>query len=220
MLPAIKKILPAAAVILAVSAVPVLSADEIRAKQVARDLEQKGVSPILATGLISMLPIFELRGSIPVGIAVFKQPPLQVYTTAVVFNLIPVLPILLLLNPVRKVLGKTRLFRGVFHFLDRKAHQNKKLVEKYQEYGLMLFVSIPLPVTGAWTGSLVAVLMGLNPAKSFLFISLGVFTAGVVVSLLTLLGMWGAAAAACILLVFLWVYIASILKTRKKHQVY
>ena len=71
---------------------------------VADSLRERGIPPLLITGLISMIPIFELRGGIPVGIALFKLHPVAVYFTCLLFNLIPVFPILLLLNPLRRLL--------------------------------------------------------------------------------------------------------------------
>jgi uncharacterized membrane protein len=79
--------------------------------------------------------------------------------------------------------------------LFRRTRSKSAVIEKYEEIGLMLFVAIPLPVTGAWTGSLAAYLMGLNFWKSIFFIFLGVCIAAVVVSILTLLGWIGAAIA-------------------------
>jgi uncharacterized membrane protein len=157
-----------------------------------------------------MIPIFELRGGIPVGIALFKLNPLSVYFTCVIFNLVPVLPILLLLNPLRRLLEKVPPFRGVFRFLQRKATRNGELVERYEEMGLALFVGIPLPVTGAWTGSVVAEILDLRVMKSFLFISLGVCLAGVIVTVLTLLRIYGLIIALALLLVFAAVYILRI----------
>lgn len=187
-----------------------------RALHTAHSLEEKGISPLLVTGLISMVPIFELRGGIPIGIAVLKQNPFLIYFIAVFFNLIPVFPVLLFLNPVKKLLEKLPVFRGFFSFLTSKAEKNKRIVEKYKEFGLMLFVAIPLPVTGAWTGSLVAVFMGLKIVKSFLFIAGGVLIAGVIVTLLTILGKAGIAAAAVIILTFSAVYVINIIKERRK----
>ena len=128
----------------------------------------------------------------------------------------PIFPVLLFLNPVKRIFEKLPVFRGFFQFLSKKAERNKKLIEKYEELGLMLFVAIPLPVTGAWTGSLVAVLMGLKTVKSFLFITAGVFIAGIIVTLLTVLGKTGAALAAVLLLSFITLYIVNLLKERKK----
>jgi len=154
-----------------------------------------------------MIPIFELRGGIPVGIALFKLHPVTVYFTCVVFNLIPVLPILLLLNPLRRLLSRVPPFRGLFRYLERKAARNKRLIERYEEIGLTLFVAIPLPVTGAWTGSIIAEVMGLKVMKSFLSITLGVALAGIIVTMLTLLRIYGLVGALAILLTFLIVYI-------------
>ncbi len=194
------------------SALPA-GADE-KAADAAHILKEKGISPLLVTGLISMVPIFELRGGIPVGIGVLKQNLFLVYLYAVLFNLIPVFPVLLLLNPVKRLLEKLPVFSRFFGFLTAKAEKNKKLIEKYEEFGLMLFVAVPLPVTGAWTGSLVAVVMGLNVVKSFLFISLGVLIAGVVVTLLTVLGTTGIILAVAILLTFIIVYTVNIIRKR------
>ena len=174
---------------------------------VADSLRERGIPPLLVTGLISMIPIFELRGGIPVGIALFKLNPLAVYFTCLFFNLIPVLPILLLLNPLRKLLSRVPPFRGLFRFLDKKAARNRHLIERYEEIGLTLFVGVPLPVTGAWTGSIVAEIMGLRVMKSFLFIALGVALAGIVVTMLTMLRIYGLVGALVILLTFLALYI-------------
>jgi len=174
---------------------------------VADSLRERGIPPLLITGLISMIPIFELRGGIPVGIALFKLHPVAVYFTCLLFNLIPVFPILLLLNPLRRLLSRVPPFRGLFRFLDKKAASNRRLIERYEEIGLTLFVGIPLPVTGAWTGSIVAEIMGLRVIKSFLFIALGVALAGIIVTLLTLLRIWGLVGAVAILLTFLIVYV-------------
>lgn len=182
----------------------------------AHTLEERGVSPLLISGLISTVPIFELRGGIPVGIALLKLNPLLVYPVAVCFNLIPVLPVLLLLNPIRRLLENRPLFRGFFRWLDRRAGKNKKLVQKYQEVGLMLFVALPLPVTGAWTGSLLSVVMGLRPLKSFFFIACGVGIAGVIVTLLTMLKKTGALIAVLFFASFCAVYVTKYLRDRRR----
>ena len=158
-------------------------------EQTAENLEKKGIHPLLITGLISLLPIFELRGGIPVGIALFKQKILAVYFISVIFNLIPILPILYLLVPIRNFFIRHNILKGFFTFLNRKAEKNSKIVEKYGEFGLALFVAIPLPITGAWTGSIIAIFMGLSPVKSFLFITIGVFSAGIIVTVITAIGM-------------------------------
>jgi uncharacterized membrane protein len=189
-----------------------------RAVEVARTLRDRGIGPLMATGIISMVPIFELRGGIPIGIALFKENPFLVYLISVVCNIIPVLPILLFLNPLRKLLENLPLFRGLFRFLTLRAEKNRALIERYEEFGLMLFVAVPLPVTGAWTGSLVAVLMGLKILKSFLFISAGVLVAGLIVTILTVLGRLGIILAAALLLIFAAVYVINILISNAKGE--
>jgi uncharacterized membrane protein len=187
-----------------------------KAIDTARSLEKRGVNPLLVTGLISMLPIFELRGGIPIGIALLKQHPALVYMVSVVFNVIPIFPILLFLNPLRRLLEKLPIFYGFFRFLSRRAEKNRALVERYEEIGLMFFVAIPLPVTGAWTGSLVAVLMGLKIGKSFLFILGGVLIAGIIVTFLTLLETLGIIIAAALLSIFALVYILKLLQAKRR----
>jgi uncharacterized membrane protein len=124
-------------------------------------MEEKGFHPLLATAIISMLPVFELRGGIPVGILMLKQNPISVYPAAVIGNLIPVYPILLFLTPVMKLHQKVPFMTGFLYFLRKRAQKNKKLLEKYEELGLGLFVAIPIPVTGAWTGAFIASILGL-----------------------------------------------------------
>jgi len=184
-----------------------------RANSFADGLSEKGVSPLLVSGLISMIPVFELRGGIPVGIALFGLNPIPVYFVCVVFNLIPVLPILLLLNPLMKFLSKTPLFSGLFRFLSIRVKKRKQIIERYEELGLLLFVAVPLPVTGAWTGSLVAAVMQLPVLVSFLFIAAGVMIAGIVVTLLTLLGTYGIIGASVIILTAIIVYLLKMKKS-------
>ncbi len=183
-----------------------------RANSFADSLREGGVSPLLVSGLISMIPIFELRGGIPVGIALFGLKPLSVYLVCVVFNIIPVLPILFLLNPVMKLLANIRLFSGMFKFLEARVSRRRQLIEKYKELGLLLFVAIPLPVTGAWTGSLVAAVMRLPVFPSLLFIAIGVLSAGIIVTLLTLLGVYGIIGASVLILTAVILYILKMKK--------
>ncbi len=185
------------------------------AEEYALGLTQRGMAPLLVTGLTSVLPIFELRGGIPVGILLFKLHPAAVYAACVLFNLVPVLPILFLLLPLKRALERIPLFRRFFDLLLRRVERNRRLIERYEEFGLLLFVAVPLPVTGAWTGSLIAVILGLKTAKSFLFIALGVLTAGVIVTVITLLGAIGVCIAAALLLAAVGIWIFRLLGKRK-----
>lgn len=187
---------------------PVHAVAESRAMRAVSFLQERGIPPLLATGLISTLPVFELRGGIPVGIALLDLNPPAVYAACVLFNMVPVLPVILLLRPFRRWLGRVGPFGGLFRFLDRRVERRRELIERYEELGLILFVGIPLPVTGAWTGSILAALLGLRPASSVLFIFLGVLLAGLVVTLLTLLRVYGLIAAGVLLGGFGAVYLA------------
>lgn len=182
------------------------------AGEIVKIMQAKGFHPLLATAIVSMLPVFELRGGIPVGILMLNQNPISVYLSAVIGNLIPVYPILLFLNPVMKLLQKVSFMSGFLFFLQKRAQKNKKLLEKYEELGLMIFVAIPLPVTGAWTGALIASLLGLKPAKSFLFITIGVICAGILVIFITLLGKIGIFASVAAIAVVCLIYVFIIVK--------
>ena len=144
------------------------------------------VGPELSVLLCSMIPIVELRGAIPVGWFAFQMPWWFTYLLAVVGNLIPV-PFILLL--IRKVLAwmetcRVKLFNKVAGWLRRKAEKNTDKIQKYGFWGVCLFIAIPLPVTGAWTGSLVAATIKMPFWKALLSALLGVMIAGVIVTLI------------------------------------
>jgi uncharacterized membrane protein len=133
----------------------------------------------------SMLPIIELRGGIPMAYA-FGLDWWEAYFLTVIGNLLPVPFILLLINVVLKWMTNSKIafFNKVANFLYRKVEKNRARIEKYSFWGLCFFVAIPLPVTGAWTGSLVAAVIGMKPWKAFLSALLGVMIAGVIVTLI------------------------------------
>lgn len=134
--------------------------------------------------LISMLPIIELRGAIPVAYALGLS-PLASYIVAVIGNMIPVPFILLLITPLCNLLKKTRLLAWFPRWLDAKVEKNRHKVERYAFWGLFLFVAIPVPGTGAWTGSLIASFLGFDFKRSLLSVFAGVLTAGVIMTLLS-----------------------------------
>ena len=133
----------------------------------------------------SMLPIIELRGAIPMAFAL-ELPWFQAYLISVIGNLLPVPFILLLINFVLKWMSnsKIKFFNKIANFLYKKVEKNREKIEKYSFWGLCLFIAIPLPVTGAWTGSLVAAVIGMKPWKAFISALLGVLIAGAVVTLI------------------------------------
>ncbi len=134
-----------------------------------------------------MLPIVELRGSLPLALTVFQMPIYTAYLLAVLGNIFPTIFILWLMPYLHDWIIKQRF---VGNYLKRKLqHAEVKFSGKYSKYGLValvIFVAIPLPMTGAWTGSLAAFIFNIPFKKSFPMIALGVAIAGVLVTLITL----------------------------------
>ena len=155
-------------------------------------LQNAGIPPWLATLFLAMLPIFELRGAIPVGSQVLGLPLGQAVVLSVIGNMLPIIPLLLLLGPASKWLSRWTLFRKFFEWLFARTRRKSALIRRYELIGLMLFVAVPLPVTGAWTGAAAAFIFGIRfwPALGAIF--LGVLIAGAIITTLVLLGIWGA----------------------------
>lgn len=144
-----------------------------------------GFSPEAIITIIAAMPVVELRLAIPYGILQLDLDIKTVFLLSIVGNMIPVLPLLYVLEPVSSMLRKIKIFDRFFTWLFERTRKRSKVVEKYELVGLVILVAIPLPMTGAWTGSIAAFLFGLNKKLSFIAITLGVFIAAVVVSLLT-----------------------------------
>lgn len=171
-----------------------------------QDLVAKGLSPEVAVFLTSMLPVVELRGALPMAINLFRIAWPKAFLISFLGNLVPVPFILWFLGPAVKILSKIKPLGNFFKWLfERTRRKGNEVIVKYEEIGLLAFVAIPLPGTGAWTGALIAFLFGLDFKKSFLVIAIGVFIAGVIVTCLCLLGWLGAiiAGASFILLAIL-----------------
>ena len=148
-------------------------------------LTQTTVGRIIATFLISMLPVVELRGGIPYGVG-FGLKPLVAMFTAMLGNLLPIPFILLLLDGIMEFFKKRKGVLGKFaNFLEQKAYKNKETIDKYKALGLIILVAIPLPGTGAWTGALVATVLRMDRKTAFPCICVGVLIAGIVVTLLS-----------------------------------
>ncbi len=133
--------------------------------------------------IISMLPILELRGSI-LAAGFLKMEFLSTYIVAVLGNILPIPFIFLFVDKVFELLKKTRMKKFV-EKIENKALSKSDQIRKYGKVGLFLFVAIPLPGTGAWTGSLIAVLLRMKGRECFHWIVLGVLTAGLIMSLLS-----------------------------------
>ncbi len=150
-------------------------------------LSSKGLMPETIVAVISMLPVFELRGGIPVGILAFKMGMLHTAVYSILGNLIPLPFILEFFKPVSEFFERTNRGNNFIAYLRRRAASRSKIVEKWGYIGLMLFVAIPLPGSGLWTGSLIAFFLNMSPKKAFVYIVFGVLIAAIAVLLLTYL---------------------------------
>ncbi len=139
------------------------------------------IGKLIATFVISMLPVVELRGGLPYGVG-FGLKPLEAFIAAFLGNILPIPFLLLLLESFLNWLKKRKgIFTKFALWLENKAYKNKKTIEKYAAFGLFVLVAIPLPGTGAWTGAIVATVLGMNKKVAFPMICLGVIAAGIIV---------------------------------------
>lgn len=136
--------------------------------------------------IISILPILELRGGL-VAASLLELSPLKAYIISIIGNLLPVPFILLFINKIIVWMSnsKIRWMNKLSNSLINKADKNKSQIEKYGYFGLLLFVGIPLPGTGAWTGCLVASVLGLNKKKSFIYILGGILLASIIMMIVS-----------------------------------
>ena len=143
----------------------------------------------LATILLSATPIIELRGAIPIAIGIYGMDPVIAYILAFTGNMLPVIPLLLFLDPVSTYLRRFKIGDMFFSWLfTRTHHKHSERFERYGTLALTIFVAIPLPVTGAWTGCAAAFVFGIKFLHALLAISAGVVIAGLIVTTITLSG--------------------------------
>jgi uncharacterized membrane protein len=140
------------------------------------------IGKIITTFFISMVPVIELRGAIPYATGMGLAPEIAI-PVAMIGNLIPIPFIILFIKKIfawmRKVSPK---LNGIVDKMEAKAEKNKEKVLRYAFWGLTIFVAIPLPGTGAWTGALVAAMLDMLLKKAFPSVVLGVLIAGIVVA--------------------------------------
>ena len=135
-----------------------------------------------------MSPILELRGSIPLALGVYHLPVFPAFLISIIGNLVPVIFLLWLLESVSKFLShRFYFFNRFFTWLFERTRDkhNGKFV-RWKEFALVILVAIPIPLTGAWMGSLCAFVFGISPRRAFPLIALGVVIAGLIVTLTTL----------------------------------
>ena len=142
------------------------------------------ISKEMIVFVISMVPILELRGGL-LAASHLNIPIVRAIWYCIIGNIIPVPFILLLITPIFNRLKKTRLFRPMVEKLESRALGKSEQIERYEFWGLALFVGVPLPGTGAWTGALIASLLGIRFRKAFPAIILGIFIATIIMSIVS-----------------------------------
>ncbi len=134
--------------------------------------------------IISLLPILELRGGL-LAASLLGLDPLPSYIITMIGNLIPIPFILWFITKILDWMRRTKHLSKFANWLDKKVDKHKSSIEKYGFLGLVLFVGIPLPGTGAWTGSLIASVLDMDKKKSFIAITIGVVMASIIMMLLS-----------------------------------
>lgn len=149
------------------------------------------IKTILVTAVFTLVPIFELRGSIPYGL--IKELPLGlVFPMCVALNALVAPLVFLFLSTFNKLFLKMSWYEKLFNrFVERARDKVKDKVDRFGYLGIMLFVAIPLPITGAYTGTLGAWILGLSKRKTMLAVALGVVISGTIVSTIVLTGAQG-----------------------------
>jgi uncharacterized membrane protein len=146
------------------------------------------LNKLLFTAFLTLLPIAELRGGLPFALANGMH-PLLAYGYCVLLNILVAPLVLLFLSTMHKLLYKWKTYAKIFNrLIERSRKKVKAKVDKYGYLGLTIFVAIPLPITGAYTGALGAWVLGMDKKKSFLAISIGVCIAGIIVYIAYLIG--------------------------------
>ena len=139
--------------------------------------------------IISMIPILELRGGLIaaslLGIGVFKA-----ILLCVLGNIVPIPFILFFITPIFNWMKKTKLFRPMVEKLEKKSMAKSEQIQKYEFWGLALFVGVPLPGTGAWTGALIAALLGIKTKKASLAIFVGLLIATIIMTIISYGSPW------------------------------
>lgn len=140
---------------------------------------------ILTTFLVSMVPVIELRGAIPIGVA-RGLPFWAAVLVSIIGNLVPVPFIIIFIKKIFTFMReKMPKLNGLVTRLENKANSKSETVQKYAFWGLFIFVAVPLPGTGAWTGALIAAMLEMPLKKAFPSIMLGVLSAGAIVTFIT-----------------------------------
>lgn len=134
--------------------------------------------------IISLMPILELRGGL-IAAALLGVNPVASYIIAIIGNIIPVPFILWFINRILEWMRGRKRLSKIANWLDKKVKKKKGTIEKYGFWGLVLFVGIPLPGTGAWTGCLIAAVLEMDRKKAFFAAMIGIFMASIIMMLIS-----------------------------------
>ena len=148
------------------------------------ELFQDKIPPELTAFVISLLPILECRGGM-IAARLLEMPFLKAFVICYLGNMLPIPFIILFIKKIFAFLRRFKFFEKIIVKLEGKTERNKEKVLRYKSWGLLLFVAIPLPGTGGWTGALMAALLDIDMKRSLPIIALGVFIAGLIMSFFT-----------------------------------
>lgn len=146
-----------------------------------------GIPDWLVVFIISVCPVLECRLGMFTAIVLLDMNPFIGFLISFIGNIFPIPFILLLINWIFEVFKKIPGLKNIVFWLEDKTLKKRDKIDKYGIWGLLLFVAIPLPGTGGWTGALLASLLHLDKKKSFGVICIGVFIAGLIITVLSLL---------------------------------
>lgn len=150
-------------------------------------LTEHGIPDWLVVFIISMCPVLECRLGMFTAIVLLEMNTFVGFIISFLGNILPIPFILLLINWIFEVFKKVPGLRNIVLWLEDRTLKKRDKIDKYGIWGLLIFVAIPLPGTGGWTGALLASLLHLDKKKSFFVISLGVFIAGLIITVLSLI---------------------------------
>ena len=142
------------------------------------------ISPLLVIFIVSMIPILELRGGLIVA-SLLHVDMWQAIPICIIGNIIPVPFILFLIKKVFEVMKRSKHLGNLVEKLERRAYSKSDSIRRYEFWGLVAFVGIPLPGTGAWTGSLIAALLGIDRKKAICAVLIGILIATVIMTIVS-----------------------------------
>lgn len=147
-------------------------------------LESNNIPTALIPFIVSLFPVLELRGGM-IAAFILGVPFIQAFIVCFIGNMIPIPFILLFIRKIFNWMKKWKSLSKIVDKMEKRAEKKQDTMVKYKEWGLLIFVAVPLPGTGGWTGALIAALMDLRFKKSLPIIGIGVFIAGLIMSFIT-----------------------------------